>query len=234
MESAKSFIAELAKNNEALYLASEMQVEAFFNSKPSKEELVEHFRGRCMNEYRNMEEVANRLSQLSGSLPREMIKNLAKQVLDEATHFDLVANVIEHLTGQKLSMADLEKERDGGQAKGVACLEEFDENDLLALYTYQFIAEGRAHRVWQKMADVIDDDYISRTYSRIAKDELFHSNIGKVGLESMVDDEASRSRVLELADNMRKQLYDVSCSNTQEVKAARAICIEAYGSRYEH
>jgi rubrerythrin len=232
MELAKNFVAELARNNEALYLASEMQVEAFFNSEPSKQELVEHFRGRCMNEYRNMEEVAARLTRLSGTLPREMIKNLAKQVLDEATHFDMVANVIEHLTGEKLSMADLEAERDGGQAKGVACLEEFDENDLLALYTYQFIAEGRAHRVWQKMAEVIEDEYISKAYSRIAKDELFHSNIGKVGLESLAVDEASQKRVLELADKMRKQLYDVSCSNTQEVPAARAICVEAYGSSY--
>ncbi|TDR47499.1 phenylacetic acid catabolism protein PaaA/PaaC family [Tahibacter aquaticus] len=232
METASNFVSTLAAQNEALFQASEMQVEAYFKANPSKEAMVEHFRGRCMNEYRNMEEVASRLLRLSSTLPRGMVRNLAKQVLDEATHFDLVANVIEHLTGEEVNMQSLADERDAGQAKGVRCLEEFDENDLLALYTYQFIAEGRAHRVWQKMSEIIEDDYIARAYSRIAKDELFHSNIGRKGLEDLAQDAESQARVLELADQMRKQLYDVSCSNTVEVPAARAICVEAYGSNY--
>jgi rubrerythrin len=232
MENAHSFVSAIAAQNEALFRASEMQVEAFFKANPSKADMVDHFRGRCMNEYRNMEEVASRLLRLSGSLPRDMVRNLAKQVLDEATHFDMVANVIEHLTGEKVDMDALSQERDLGQAKGVRCLEEFDENDLLALYTYQFIAEGRAHRVWQKMSEIIEDNYISRAYAKIAKDELFHSNIGKKGLEMLASDPESQARALELADQMRKQLYDVSCSNTKEVPAARALCVEAYGSAY--
>jgi len=79
-QSAKDFIKELEKNNAALFQASEMQVEAFFKANPNKESLVEHFSGRCANEYMNMVEVAQRLLEISPSGDRKVIKLLAKQV----------------------------------------------------------------------------------------------------------------------------------------------------------
>src|SRR6266404_6952897 len=98
--STNDFIKHLEAGNEALFQASEMQVEAFFKSKPSQSALVEHFSGRCANEYMNMVEVAQRLLEVAPKGDRKMIKMLAKQVLDEAAHFDLVANVLERITGR--------------------------------------------------------------------------------------------------------------------------------------
>jgi rubrerythrin len=111
-------------------------------------------------------------------------------------------------------------------------LEGLDDNDLLGLYTYQFIAEGRAHRVWQKMADIIDDPKVAQAYQRIANDEKVHRDFGRAGLESLLESPAAQERAKALADNMRHALYEVSCMNCVEVPEARDICVQAYGSRY--
>ena len=51
---AKQFVKQMKEDNQALFTASEMQVEAYFNSKPTQEQLVEHFVGRMVNERMNM------------------------------------------------------------------------------------------------------------------------------------------------------------------------------------
>lgn len=219
-----SFIDKVAADNEPLFRASEMQVDAFFSSTPSKEEVVEHFKGRCVNEYMNMEEVAARLVALRGTASPRLVTQLAKQVFDEANHFRMVVEVLEHLTGEPVDTAKLiDEERVGGQAKGAAALQEFAADDAVALYTYQFIAEGRAHRVWSRMASVIDDEFISSRYRKIAADELFHSNIGRQAIAELEGDSAAQARVTQLASAMRRELYEVSCQNTVELPEARAL-----------
>lgn len=218
------FVDAVASDNEALFKASEMQVDAFFASDPSKQELVDHFAGRCVNEYINMEEVAQRLVALGGTASPRLVTQLGKQVFDEANHFRLVAEVLEHLTGARVDTAALiAQERQRGQAKGATLLESFEPDDALALYTYQFIAEGRAHRVWSRMAKVIDDDFISSRYRKIAADELFHSNIGREAIAELDGDPEAQARVRKLALAMRRELYEVSCSNTKELPEARAL-----------
>jgi rubrerythrin len=218
------FIDHVASDNEALFRASEMQVEAFFAARPSKDALVEHFTGRCVNEYMNMEEVAQRLVALNGTASPRLVTQLGKQIFDEANHFRMVVEVLEHLTGAPVDTAAMiAEERVRGQAKGATLLEEFAADDALALYTYQFIAEGRAHRVWARMAAMIDDDFIASRYRKIALDELFHSNIGREAIAELEGDAEAQARVRDLAVAMRRELYEVSCKNTVEVPAARAL-----------
>ncbi|MGE0529294.1 MAG: ferritin-like domain-containing protein [Bdellovibrionales bacterium] len=229
----KDFIAQLESGNEALFKASEIQVEAFFKSNPSSEALIEHFSGRCANEYMNMIEVAQRLLEIAPSGDRKMVKLLARQVLDEAQHFDMVAKVLERITGRPLDVeALLQREAGGGSAKGARILESMDREDRLALHLYQFIAEGRAHRVWQRMAEVCPDPMIAETYAKIAADEKVHREFGRVGLEQFLNDESDRARALDLASQIRKELYEISCMNCVEVPEARALCVDAYGPEY--
>lgn len=232
MTSAQDFISQIENGNEALFQASEMQVEAFFKSNPSNEALFEHFSGRCANEYMNMVELAQSLLEVAPS-DRKMIKFVARQVLDEAKHFDMVASVLERITGRPVDVeALLKSEAEGGGAKGARILEQMDKEDRLALHLYQFIAEGRAHRVWQRMAEVCSDEMIATTYAKIAADEKVHREFGRVGLEQFATTEAEQKRALELASQIRKELYEVSCMNTVEVPEARAMCVEAYGPAY--
>ncbi|MBX3020566.1 MAG: hypothetical protein KF799_02720 [Bdellovibrionales bacterium] len=233
MTSTHEFISRIENGNEALFQASEMQVEAFFKSNPSTDALFEHFAGRCANEYMNMVEVAQRLLEVAPTGDRKTIKLLARQVLDEANHFDMVAKVLERITGRQIDIeALLNREAEGGSAKGARILEEMDKEDRLALHLYQFIAEGRAHRVWARMAEVCPDEMIAQTYAKIAADEKVHREFGRIGLEQFINSEADQKRALELASQIRKELYEVSCLNCVEVPEARALCVEAYGPSY--
>ena len=226
----KQFVAKLAQDNEALFQASEMNVEAFFASNPSKEALVEHFTGRMVNERMNMVEIATKVANAPADTTVEMLALLSKQALDEANHFRMVKEVIEHMTGETVDVAAaIANEEANPTAKGAALLEKYEaQNDPLALAAYQFIAEGRAERVWNKMAECIQDEFIATTYAKIAKDEGFHSNIGARSLELLATDEATQARVEQIARAMRIDLFAVSCMNTTATPEAVKLMSAAY------
>ena len=226
----KQFVAKLAQDNEALFQASEMNVEAFFASNPSKEALVEHFTGRMVNERMNMVEIATKVANAPADTTVEMLALLSKQALDEANHFRMVKEVIEHMTGETVDVAAaIANEEANPTAKGAALLEKYEaQNDPLALAAYQFIAEGRAERVWNKMAECIQDEFIATTYAKIAKDEGFHSNIGARSLVLLATDEATQARVEQIARTMRMDLFAVSCMNTTATPEAVKLMSAAY------
>ena len=226
----KQFVAKLAQDNEALFQASEMNVEAFFASNPSKEALVEHFTGRMVNERMNMVEIATKVANAPADTTVEMLALLSKQALDEANHFRMVKEVIEHMTGETVDVAAaIAHEAANPTAKGAALLAKYEaQNDPLALAAYQFIAEGRAERVWNKMAECIQDEFIATTYAKIAKDEGFHSNIGARSLLLLATDEATQARVEQIARTMRMDLFAVSCMNTTATPEAVKLMSAAY------
>jgi hypothetical protein len=229
---SKQFVAKLAQENEALFQASEMNVEAYFNSNPTQEQLVEHFTGRMVNERMNMVEISAKVAGMPASATTEELTLLTKQAQDEANHFRMVKEVIEHITGETL---DVEKaiadEAAKPTAKGAALLAKYEaQNDPLALAAYQFIAEGRAERVWNKMAECIQDEFISTTYAKIARDEGFHSKIGARALELLATDTEVQVRVEQIARTMRMDLFAVSCMNTTALPEAAKLISDAYGA----
>ena len=229
---SKQFVTKLANDNEALFRASEMQVEAYFASNPTTEQLVEHFTGRMVNERMNMVEISAKVAGMPASATTEELQLLTKQAQDEANHFRMVKEVIEHITGEKL---DVEKaiadEAAKPTAKGAALLAKYEaENDPLALAAYQFIAEGRAERVWHKMAECIQDEFISTTYAKIARDEGFHSKIGARALELLATDAETQARVEQIARTMRMDLFAISCMNTTALPEAAKLISDAYSA----
>lgn len=227
---SKQFVAKMAEDNKALFQASEMQVEAYFKSEPTKEALVEHFIGRMVNERMNMVEISAKVAAAPASMTAKELALLSKQAMDEANHFRMVQDVIEHITGEKLDVeAAIAAETAKPTAKGAALLAKYDAaTDPLALAAYQFIAEGRAEAVWDKMAECIQDEFISTTYAKIARDEGFHSNIGRRSLELLATDEATQARVEQIARTMRMDLFAVSCMNTVALPEAQKLIDEAY------
>ena len=91
---AKQFVKQMKEDNKALFTASEMQVEAYFNSNPSKEQLVDHFVGRMVNERMNMTEISAKIATMPASTPVEELTLLTKQAQDEAKHFGMVRDVL--------------------------------------------------------------------------------------------------------------------------------------------
>ena len=227
---SKQFVAKLAQENEALFQASEMNVEAYFASNPSQEALVEHFVGRMVNERMNMVEIANKVANAPADTSVETLALLSKQALDEANHFRMVKEVIEHITGKEVDVESaITTEAAKPTAKGAALLAKYEaQNDPLALAAYQFIAEGRAERVWNKMAECIQDEFISTTYAKIARDEGFHSKIGARALELLATDAEVQARVEQIARTMRMDLFAVSCMNTTATPEAVKLMDAAY------
>ena len=228
---AKQFVKKLVEDNQALFKASQINVKAYFDSKPDQDVLVEHLVGRMVNERMNMVESANAIATMPADTPTEELELLTRQAQDEAKHFRMVKEVIEHMTGQPLDVAAaITAEAAKPTAKGAGLLAKYGtENDAVALAAYQLVAEGRAEAVWNQMADCIEDEFISTSYAKIARDEGFHSNIGGWKLEKLAQDDATQARVEALVAKMRKDLFDISCKNTMEVPAAKQLVAEAYG-----
>jgi len=228
---AKQFVKKLVEDNQALFQASQHNVKEYFDSKPAQEELVEHFVGRMVNERMNMVEISQAIAQMPADTPTEELELLTRQAQDEARHFRMVKEVIEHMTGQPLDVAAaIAAEAAKPTAKGAGLLAKYEaETDPVALAAYQLVAEGRAEAVWNQMADCIEDEFISTSYAKIAKDEGFHANIGGWKLEKLVQDEATQQRVEDLVAKMRRDLYDISCRNTTTAAAGKQLVADAYG-----
>lgn len=228
---AKQFVKKLVEDNQALFKASQHNVKEYFDSKPAQEELVEHFVGRMVNERMNMVEISQAIAQMPADTPTEELELLTRQAQDEAKHFRMVKEVIEHMTGQPLDVAAaIAAEAAKPTAKGAGLLAKYGaENDAVALAAYQLVAEGRAEAVWNQMADCIEDEFISTSYAKIARDEGFHANIGGWKLEKLAQDEATQQRVEALVVKMRRDLYDISCKNTVAAESGRQLVADAYG-----
>jgi len=228
---AKQFVKKLVEDNQALFQASQHNVKEYFDSKPPQAELVEHFVGRMVNERMNMVEISQAIAQMPADTPTEELELLTRQAQDEARHFRMVKEVIEHMTGQPLDVAAaIAAEAAKPTAKGAGLLAKYGaETDPAALAAYQLVAEGRAEAVWNQMADCIEDEFISTSYAKIARDEGFHANIGGWKLEKLAQDEATQQRVEALVVKMRRDLYDISCKNTVAAAAGRQLVADAYG-----
>jgi rubrerythrin len=231
MMNAKQFVQKIIDENQALFRASQHNVKAYFDSKPAQEELVEHFIGRMVNERMNMVEISNAIANMPADADPVELQLLTQQAHDEAVHFRLVKEVIEHIQGAPVDVeAAIAREAAKPTAKGAGLLEKYGaQDDAAALAAYQLVAEGRAEAVWNQMAECIEDEFISKAYAKIAKDEGFHSKIGARKLEQLADAAETQARVEALVKQMRKDLYDISCRNTTAAEDGRKLVADAYG-----
>ena len=228
---SKEFVAKLVADNQALFKASQHNVRAYFDSKPSQEELVEHFIGRMVNERMNMVEISQSIADMPPDADPVELQLLTQQAHDEAVHFRLVKEVIEHIQGSPVDVnAAIAAEAAKPTAKGAGLLAKYGaQDDPAALAAYQLVAEGRAEAVWDEMARCIDDEFISGAYAKIARDEGFHAKIGARALEKFVGTVEDQERIEGIVQAMRRDLYDISCRNTVAADAGRELVADAYG-----
>lgn len=231
MLTGKQFVEKIVSDNQALFNASRHNVRAYFETNPAKEELVEHFIGRMVNERMNMIEISQTIANLPADTDPVELQLLTQQANDEAVHFRMVKEVIEHIQGSSIDVsAAIAAEANKPTAKGASLLSKYGaENDPAALAAYQLVAEGRAEAVWDEMANCIEDEFISKSYAKIARDEGFHAKIGARKLAELASDADTQARVHTLVDAMRKDLYEISCKNTVAAESGRALVADAYG-----
>ena len=166
MLTSKEFVAKLEKENEPLFRASELQIKHYYENVTDKDELIDNFTGRMVNERMNMEEISREVAALPAGTDPEKLILLSKQAHDEAKHFLFVKEVVEYLSGKEIDMQKaVESHAKRLEQKGAAMIKKYNCNDNpLMLALYQLIAEGRAARNWAMMAETIEDKFISSRY----------------------------------------------------------------------
>lgn len=230
MLNPNEFVKKIRNENQALFEASKMNVKAYFEGDLPQEEMVDHFIGRMVNERMNMTEISAQIANVSDDADPKELELLTKQAHDEAKHYRMVREVIEHIKGEEIDVVQaLEDERKADTAKGATLLEKYGADDEAVLAAYQLVAEGRAEAVWNQMADTIQDEFISTRYREIAKDEGFHSAIGGWKLRQVATDTETQDRVQSVVEGMRKDLFEISCQNTVEAEGSRKLVSAAYG-----
>lgn len=234
MMTPEQFVDELWAENEVLYRASELQIKAFYDSNPPKEKLVQNFTRRMVNERMNLTEIMKAIETSdTGTDPKELM-SLCKQALDEANHFRMVRDVVEYISGEEVDLGEtVSKELSDTFVKGAKLLKKYDcENDPIALALYQAIVEGHASRNWQMMADCLKDPFLANTYGKIAADERFHSKLGRHQLAKLLDTQEKQDYARKLADQMRKDLFQVNCNGTMRIEESRKMIDEYYGEEW--
>jgi len=233
----KEFVQKVADYIEPLFKASEIQTKAYFRNQPDLDDAIFHIKRRMFNERMNVVEISKHLASMPASTDPVQIKLLSKQVLDEAKHYDMVKNVIEYLRGQKFTDEELDQEyawqmdEKNLKAKGASLFDEIGANDSEVMASvYQFVAEGRASRVWSAMAESIADPIVSRIYAKIAKDEGFHSKIGARTMAQLTDgNQEVQDSIMAVLPKMMERMYWINCQGTEATYESAGMVEDAYG-----
>ena len=229
MLTAKEFVAKIESENEALFRASELQIKNYYENVTDKDELIDNFTGRMVNERMNMEEISREIAALPAGTDPEKLVLLSKQAHDEAKHFQFVREVVEYLKGEKIDMQEaVESHAERLHQKGSAMIKKYNGNDNpLMLALYQLLAEGRAARNWAMMAETIEDKFISSRYAKIARDESFHASIGRMELEKLCDSQDAQDEINAVINDFRKDLFAITCSKTGTLEESKQL-MEVY------
>ena len=229
MLTSKEFVAKLESENEALFRASELQIKHYYENTTDKDELIDNFTGRMVNERMNMEEISREVAALPAGTDPEKLVLLSKQAHDEAKHFQFVKEVVEYLAGEDLDMQKaVEAHASRLEQKGAAMIKKYNCNgNPLMLGLYQLLAEGRAARNWAMMAEVIQDPFISSRYAKIAKDESFHATLGRMELEKLCDTQEAQDEINAVINNFRKDLFAITSSKTGTLEESAKL-MEVY------
>ena len=229
MLTAKEFVANLEADNEALFRASELQIKHYYDNVTDKDELIDNFTGRMVNERMNMEEISKEVAALPAGTDPEKLILLSKQAHDEAKHFQFVKEVVEYLKGEEIDMQEaVESHAKRLNQKGAAMIKKYNCNsNPLMLGLYQLLAEGRAARNWAMMAECIEDPFISSRYAKIAKDESFHATLGRMELEKLCDTQEAQDEINSVINDFRKDLFAITCAKTGTLEESAKL-MEAY------
>ena len=230
MLTAKEFVAKIEAENEPLFKAGEMQIKHYYEKNAdNKDELIDNFTGRMVNERMNMEEISREIAAAAPGTDPEKLILLSKQAHDEAKHFQFVREVVEYLKGEEIDMqAAIESHAKKLELKGAMLIKKYNCNDNpLMLGLYQLLAEGRAARNWGMMAKCIKDPFIANRYAKIAKDESFHATIGRMELEKLCETQEAQDEINAVINDFRKDLYAINSANTGMLPEAQKL-MEAF------
>lgn len=177
---SKDFVKELLEELEPNRRAHADITEQFFSLPRSKNQTVALLMDRCYRELDGAIKVGQQVP-LFMHVDRDIFQMITKQVADEARHYHLLASILEDLLGHPLEAADikpvpltLEQNKAMYDEHGKDVVERFASMGLGAEYLSAAVNEVFIARA---------EPAIATAYKKINRDENFHGNIGKLGLE---------------------------------------------------
>lgn len=222
---ARDFVKELDSREIPFYKACELLITDFFSSNIPKDQLIRAIKQRCYNEFMAAETFADELARFGYELDRGLYILIARQVEDEATHYDLLARVIEDLTHEQLDPKNLsptQVQKKLGYAG----------NDVMSHMAFRFCAEGRSAflaSLMIKISEKLELGAMASAYRVIERDEVFHKKIADIGLEMFAKTEEDQNRIRREIAVARERafgnFYDIYGPNEK----AREIFEVAYG-----
>jgi len=233
---AREFLDDLWESFMPLHQVAEIQTRQFFAERGTdKKELENFFHIRLSNERMNMIELSRKVSELPALTDPEECRLLSKQAWDEAEHFRIVFEILEHLTGERPNLEKIWETYGKVDVRmGASLIQKYEaQNNPIMMGLYQFMAEGRASHVWATMAECSGDPFIEKRYDRVARDEKFHSNIGRLMLEKLVTTDEAQAECMSYVKEMIWDLFECSCTSLGDFKTAspevQEIMLKAYG-----
>lgn len=233
---AREFLDDLWESFMPLHQVAEIQTRQFFAERGTdKQELESFFHIRLRNERQNMIELSKKVAELDPLTDPEECRLLAKQAWDEAEHYRIVYEILEHLTGKAPDLESIwSKVSEGSVTMGASLIKKYEaHNNPITMHLYQYMAEGRASHVWATMAQCAGDEFIEKRYDRVARDEKFHSNIGRLMLEKICTTDEAQQECLSYVKEMIWDLFETSCTSLGDFKTAseevKQIMRKAYG-----
>jgi hypothetical protein len=222
---ARDFVKDLDSKEIPFYKACEVLITDFFYSDVPKGQLIRTIKQRCYNEFMAAETFADELTRFGYELDRGLYILIARQVEDEATHYDLLAKVIEDLTNEPLNPRDLSPTQVQKQLG-------YAGNDVLSHMAFRFCAEGRSAflaSLMIKVSEKLKLGAMASAYRVIERDEVFHKKIADIGLEMFAKTQSDQNRVRnEIAiarERAFRNFYDIYGPNEK----AKTIYENAYG-----
>lgn len=220
----RDFVRELDREELPFYKSCEVLITDFFGSKLSKDELVRAIKQRCFNEFKAAETFADELVRFGYDLDRGLYTLIARQVEDEAMHFDLLAKVIERFSGQTLHSAEL-KPTKAQEILGYAG------DDIVGHMAFRFCAEGRSAFVaglMVRVSEKIGFQDMAAAYKIIERDEIFHKKVGDIGLEMYARTEESQTKIREAVKIARERAF----RNFYEIYGPNEPALKTYEEAY--
>jgi hypothetical protein len=187
----RDFVKDLDSQEAPFYQACEVLITDFFASNLPKDQLIRSIKQRCYNEFMAAETFADELTKFGYELDRGLYILIARQVEDEATHYDLLAKVIEELTHEPLNPKDLSPTQVQKQLG-------YAGNDILSHMAFRFCAEGRSAflaSLMIKISEKLSLQGMASAYRVIERDEIFHKKIADIGIEMFAKTESDQKRI---------------------------------------
>ncbi len=221
----RDFVKELDSQDLPFYKGCEILITQFFDSDVPRDKLIHTIKQRCYNEFMAAETCADELTRFGYELDRGLYILIARQVEDEAIHYDLLAKVIEDLTGSPLNPSDLaptEVQKRLGYAG----------NDILSHMAFRFCAEGRSAflaGLMIRISEKLGMRAMASAYRVIERDEVFHKKIADIGLEMFSKTGADQAKIRQEIGTARERgfrnFYEIYGPN----ETAKSIYENAYG-----